>query len=80
MKDAIVRGLMEGSVGLFILALFMFMSIGMAEVGKEYPNLVIAFYVSFVFTIPITFNIRSFRRDEKMKEEKKLEESLSQVS
>ncbi len=71
---------MEGFVVLTVLAMFGFMSIGMAEFGKLYPYLTITFYLSFLFSIPITFNIMSFRRDEKKKTEMKLEESLSEVS
>ena len=79
MKDAIIKGLMEGFVILTVLSLFGFISVGMAEVGKIYPYLTIAFYISFLFSIPITFNILSFRKDEKRKMEK-LEEKLSEVS
>lgn len=79
MKDAIIKGLMEGFFILTVLSLFGFISVGMAEVGKIYPYLTIAFYISFLFSIPITFNILSFRKDEKRKMEK-LEEKLSEVS
>lgn len=80
MKEAILKGIVEGAFILTVLALFGFVSVGMAEVGKIYPYITITFYLSFLFLIPITFNVLSFRRDEKMKKEKKLEENFSKVS
>lgn len=80
MKDAVMKGMMEGFVVLTVLALYLFVSVGMAEVGKIYPYVTIAFYISFLFSIPITFNILSFRRDEKKKNEEITEKSLSEVS
>lgn len=77
MKDAIIKGLWEGFIGIMVAFALILMSIGMSELGKEHPNLVLAFYLSFIVTIPVTFNILSFRREEEMK---KKEEKLSQVS
>lgn len=70
MKEAIYRGIAEGACILFVLGLFGFLSIGMAEFGKIYPYLTIGFYLAFIMAIPITFNVLSFKRDQK-KEEKK---------
>lgn len=75
-----MKGMMEGFVILTVLALYLFVSVGMAEVGKIYPYVTVAFYISFFFSIPIAFNILSFRKDEKKKSEITTEKSLSEVS
>ena len=80
MKDAIIKGIMEGFMVITVLSLYLFVSVGMVEVGKVYPYVTIAFYISILFSIPITLNIFSFRRDEEKEKEEKLEKSLSEVS
>ena len=55
MKDAVMKGMMEGFVVLTVLALYLFVSVGMAEVGKIYPYVTIAFYISFFFSIHLIF-------------------------
>ena len=74
MKDAIIRGLLEGSFGLLIVFSLFLLSVGMSEVGKTHPNLVLTFYLSIIVAIPVTFNILAYRRDEKLKKE---QENLS---
>ena len=72
MKEAILKGAAEGACILLVLGLFGFLSIGMAEFGKIHPYLTIGFYLMFIMAIPITFNVLSFKKEQK-KEEKKEE-------
>jgi len=69
MKNAIAKGFQEGLLTLMVLMLLGFISVGMAEVGKLYPALVITFYVCLIFSIPIGFNIATHRLDSKREKE-----------